>query len=81
MAISSRPTRSGKHGSASRSGRVLSIRHGLFTSVRELVAAIGAFIGYWNDHPVPFASLEAPEPPSYIAVNTSLLIERNVYGK
>jgi transposase len=30
------------------------IRRGSFTSVRELVATIGAFIDHWNDHPVPF---------------------------
>ena len=32
-----------------------SIRRGSFTSVKELVAAIGAFIDSWNDHPRPFA--------------------------
>ena len=26
-----------------------------FTSVKELTAAIGAFIDLWNDHPRPFA--------------------------
>jgi transposase len=31
------------------------IRRGSFTSVSELVAAIGAFIDSWNDHPHPFA--------------------------
>jgi len=31
------------------------IRRGTFTSVNELVAAIGAFIDHWNDHPHPFA--------------------------
>src|SRR5487761_1518352 len=31
------------------------IRRGSFTSVKELVAAIGAFIDHWNDHPRPFA--------------------------
>jgi transposase len=31
------------------------IRRGSFTSVRELVAAISAYIDNWNDHPVPFA--------------------------
>ena len=31
------------------------IRRGSFTSVKELVSAIGAFIDNWNDHPVPFA--------------------------
>jgi transposase len=31
------------------------IRRGSFTSVKELVTAIGAFIDHWNDHPVPFA--------------------------
>jgi transposase len=31
------------------------IRRGSFTSVKELTAAIGAFIDNWNDHPVPFA--------------------------
>ena len=31
------------------------IRRGSFTSVRELVAAIGAFIDHWNDQPRPFA--------------------------
>ena len=30
------------------------IRRGTFTSVRELTAAIGAFIDNWNDHPHPF---------------------------
>jgi transposase len=30
------------------------IRRGTFTSVRELTAAIGAFIDTWNDHPRPF---------------------------
>jgi transposase len=30
------------------------IRRGSFTSVRQLTAAIGAFIDHWNDHPVPF---------------------------
>jgi transposase len=30
------------------------IRRGSFTSVKELVATIGAFIDHWNDHPVPF---------------------------
>jgi hypothetical protein len=30
------------------------IRHGTFTSVKELTAAIGASIDYWNDHPRPF---------------------------
>ncbi len=30
------------------------IRRGSFTSVRELVAAIGAFTDSWNDHPRPF---------------------------
>jgi hypothetical protein len=28
---------------------------GSFTSVRQLTAAIGAFIDSWNDHPRPFA--------------------------
>lgn len=28
---------------------------GSFTSVKELTAAIGAFIDSWNDHPRPFA--------------------------
>ena len=31
------------------------IRRGTFTSVKELTAAIGAFIDHWNDHPHPFA--------------------------
>jgi hypothetical protein len=31
------------------------IRRGSFTSVKELVATIGAFIDHWNDHPHPFA--------------------------
>jgi transposase len=31
------------------------IRRGSFTSVRELIAVIGAFIDHWNDYPVPFA--------------------------
>lgn len=31
------------------------IRRGSFTSVKEMAAAIGAFIDNWNDHPVPFA--------------------------
>ena len=31
------------------------IRRGTFTSVNQLVAAIGAFIDHWNDHPRPFA--------------------------
>jgi transposase len=31
------------------------IRRGSFTSVRQLTAAIGAFIDHWNDHPRPFA--------------------------
>jgi len=31
------------------------IRRGTFTSVKELTAAIGAFIDSWNDHPRPFA--------------------------
>jgi transposase len=31
------------------------IRRGSFTSVTQLVAAIGAFIDDWNDHPRPFA--------------------------
>ncbi len=31
------------------------IRRGSCTSVTELVAAIGAFIDHWNDHPRPFA--------------------------
>jgi hypothetical protein len=30
-------------------------RRGTFTSVKELIAAIGAFIDSWNDHPRPFA--------------------------
>ena len=30
------------------------IRRGTFTSVKELTAAIGAFIDHWNDHPRPF---------------------------
>jgi transposase len=31
------------------------IRRGSFTSVKELVSAIGAFIDHWNEHPHPFA--------------------------
>jgi transposase len=31
------------------------IRRGSFTSVKELVTAIGAFIDSWNQHPRPFA--------------------------
>jgi hypothetical protein len=31
------------------------IRRGSFTSVKELTAAIGAFIDHWNKHPRPFA--------------------------
>jgi transposase len=31
------------------------IRRGSFTSVKDLVSAIGAFIDHWNDHPRPFA--------------------------
>jgi transposase len=31
------------------------IRRGSFTSVKDLVSAIGQFIDHWNDHPVPFA--------------------------
>jgi transposase len=31
------------------------IRRGSFTSVDELISAIGAFIDHWNDHPRPFA--------------------------
>ncbi len=31
------------------------IRRGSFTSVRQLTNTIGAFIGHWNEHPVPFA--------------------------
>jgi hypothetical protein len=31
------------------------IRRGSFTSVKELIATIGAFIDHWNDHPRPFA--------------------------
>ena len=31
------------------------IRRATFTSVKELTAAIGAFIDHWNDHPRPFA--------------------------
>ena len=30
------------------------IRRGSFTSVRQLVSAIGAFIDHWNAHPRPF---------------------------
>ena len=30
------------------------IRRGTFTSVKELIAAIGTFIDNWNDHPRPF---------------------------
>ena len=31
------------------------IHRGSFTSVKELITAIGAFIDNWNEHPVPFA--------------------------
>jgi transposase len=31
------------------------IRRGSFTSVKDLVSAIGAFIDNWNQHPVPFS--------------------------
>jgi transposase len=31
------------------------IRRGSFTSVRQLIDSIGAFIDHWNDHPHPFA--------------------------
>ena len=31
------------------------IRRGTFTSVSDLISAIGAFIDNWNDHPRPFA--------------------------
>ena len=31
------------------------IRRGSFTSVNDLVFAIGAFIDHWNSHPVPFS--------------------------
>jgi len=31
------------------------IRRGSFTSVKELITAIGAFIDSWNEHAVPFA--------------------------
>ena len=37
------------------------IRRGSFTSVKELVAAIGAFIDHWNEHPVPFTWTNDPE--------------------
>jgi hypothetical protein len=37
------------------SGRRQAIRRGSFTSVRELVATMGADIDNWNDHPAPFA--------------------------
>ena len=37
------------------------IRRGSFTSVKELVTAIGAFIDHWNDHPVPFTWTKDPE--------------------
>ena len=30
------------------------IRRGTFTSVSDLISAIGAFIDHWNDHPRPF---------------------------
>ena len=30
-------------------------RRGSFASVRELTAAIGAFIDHWNEHPRPFS--------------------------
>jgi hypothetical protein len=30
------------------------IRRGSFTSVKELITVIGAFIDSWNDHPRPF---------------------------
>ena len=31
------------------------IRRGTVTSVKELIATIGAFIDHWNDHPRPFS--------------------------
>jgi transposase len=34
------------------------IRRGSFTSVKDLVSAIGTFTGHWNDHPRPFAWTE-----------------------
>ena len=37
------------------------IRRGSFTSVKELTAAIGAFIDSWNDHPVPFTWTKDPD--------------------
>jgi transposase len=37
------------------------IRRGSFTSVKQLVATIGAFIDNWNDHPSPFAWTKDPE--------------------
>jgi hypothetical protein len=37
------------------------IRRPSFTSVKELVAAIGAFIDHWNEHPVPFAWTKEPD--------------------
>jgi transposase len=38
-----------------------SIRRGSFTSVKDLVAAIGAFIDSWNDHPIPFSWTKDPD--------------------
>jgi transposase len=37
------------------------IRRGSFISVRELTAAIGAFIDHSNDHPVPFTWTKDPD--------------------
>jgi transposase len=37
------------------------IRRGSFTSVKELIAAIGAYIDNWNEHPVPFTWTKDPD--------------------
>lgn len=36
------------------------IRRGSFTSVKEVVTAIGIFIDNWNEHPVPFSWTKSP---------------------
>jgi len=36
------------------------IHPGSFASVKELAAAIGAFIDHWNDHPRPFGWTKEP---------------------
>jgi hypothetical protein len=41
------------------------IRRGSFTSVKELVAVIGAFTGSWNDHPRPFAWTKDADKEGY----------------